>query len=771
MGGDRVQFFVSHAGRDRAWAEWVAWQLTDAGYSVELDVWDWAAGQNFMTAMSDALDRADRVVALFSTAYLDRSRYTTEEWSASMLHMPPGDPKQLLPLRVEDVAVTQIPAVLRPLLFHDLFGLEEDAARRVLLEAAAGPRRPDRPPVFPGPGRPGRLSRMGGSGPRLPGSVPRVWKVPTRNPGFTGRDSLLVLVRERLLGGDRAVVQALHGIGGVGKTQLAAEYAHRFAGDYEVVWWIAAEQAELIGGQAAALATELGCAAPGTGTAVMAQAAVTELRGRGRWLLVFDNAERPQDLTPWLPGGTTGHILITTRTQGWDELAAPVEVDVLARTESVAILRARVPALSSADADQLAEALGDLPLGVAQAAGYLAETGMSANEYLHLLSTRAGEILAEGRPLSYPRSLAAATQLAIDRLAGQDPAGAELTQLCSFLAPEPIPLAWFTRAGGELPASLADRAGDLVAWSKLLARVGRSSIARIDQHGLQLHRLTQAVLRDRLTAEQRAVTKARAEAILVANDPGDAEDPATWPGWARMLRHLLAVDIAGSNSSLRDLACGACWYLLRRGDARSGHDFARRLHEQWRCRLGDDDRHTLVAANSLAVAFEQMGRYEIARPIHEDNLAHRRRTLGDDHRETLVSATNLALTLRALGEVQAARDLDEDTLARKRRVLGDDHPLTLSSTSNLARDLRMLGEIQAARDLDEDTLARRRRILGDDHPDTLSSATNLADDLRTLGEIQAARDLDEDTLARRRRILGERHPHQEAEMEDHAIGE
>ena len=80
MEGDRKDFFVSHAGADRAWAEWVAWQLTDAGYTVELDVWDWAAGQNFMTAMSDALDRCDRVVALFSAAYFERERYTIDEW-------------------------------------------------------------------------------------------------------------------------------------------------------------------------------------------------------------------------------------------------------------------------------------------------------------------------------------------------------------------------------------------------------------------------------------------------------------------------------------------------------------------------------------------------------------------------------------------------------------------------------------------------------------------------------------------------------------------
>src|ERR1700744_3291528 len=100
MGGDRVDFFVSHAGADRAWAEWVAWQLIDAGYSVELDVWDWAAGRNFITAMSDALDRCARVVALFSAAYFERPRYTTEEWANAALHIPGTGEGRLVPMRV-----------------------------------------------------------------------------------------------------------------------------------------------------------------------------------------------------------------------------------------------------------------------------------------------------------------------------------------------------------------------------------------------------------------------------------------------------------------------------------------------------------------------------------------------------------------------------------------------------------------------------------------------------------------------------------------------
>src|SRR5262249_3015683 len=142
MSGDRTDFFVSHAGADRTWAEWVAWQLVDTGYSVELDVWDWATGQNFVIAMSKALDRCDRVVALFSAAYFDPSRYPTEEWSSAILHAPGADQGRLVPVRVEAVAADQIPAVLRPLTYRDLFGLGEKQARRALLEAVQPTSRP-----------------------------------------------------------------------------------------------------------------------------------------------------------------------------------------------------------------------------------------------------------------------------------------------------------------------------------------------------------------------------------------------------------------------------------------------------------------------------------------------------------------------------------------------------------------------------------------------------------------------------------------------------
>ena len=378
----------------------------------------------------------------------------------------------------------------------------------------------------------------------------RVWNVPARNPGFTGRDGLLAAVRERLLAGGKAVVQALQGMGGVGKTQLAIEYAHRFAEAYEVAWWVNSEQAGLIGDQFAALGAALGSIQPGgehRGSAGGGAGRACASAPGGCWSSTTPRT--PPTSRPWLPGGA-GHVLITSRERAWAEIGAPVEVDVLARAESVALLQDRVTGLGASDADRLADQLGDLPLAVAQAAGFMAETGMPAAQYLDLLRTQAGKLLDQAAPgSSYPRSLAAATRLAADRLDREDPAAAQLASVCAFLAPEPIPEDLFTSAPGELPGELAARAADPLAWRQTLAHLARQSLARIDQRGLVLHRLTQAILRDRLTAEQAAATRECSEAILAAADPGDPANPVTWPRWAQLMPHLLAADLAATGNA------------------------------------------------------------------------------------------------------------------------------------------------------------------------------------------------------------------------------
>src|SRR3712207_1864083 len=211
---------------------------------------------------------------------------------------------------------------------------------------------------------------------------------------------MLAELRRRLGAGEATlVVQALYGLGGVGKTQLAIEYAHRFAADYDLVWWIDADQPVLIPEQLATLAARLGLPTGPTVTDT-AERLLAELRGRTRWLLVLDNAERPQDVAAYLPGGI-GHVLITSRSPGWGALGGRLEVDVLPRPETIALLRARIPALSDELADKLATELGDLPLAAAQAAGYLEQTDLSAADYLRRFRTRRATLLSRGDVVGY----------------------------------------------------------------------------------------------------------------------------------------------------------------------------------------------------------------------------------------------------------------------------------------------------------------------------------------------------------------------------------
>jgi tetratricopeptide (TPR) repeat protein len=479
--------------------------------------------------------------------------------------------------------------------------------------------------------------------------------------------------------------------------------------------------------------------------------------------LIFDNAEDPAALARYLPGGG-GQVVITSRNPGWHELATPVGVDVFDRGESIALLRRRAPQLSESEAGRVAEALGDLPLALVQAGAYLSDTATGVQDYLTLLAARATELLAQSASVTYPVSLAASVQIALDRLCAQSPVALQLLTLAAYLAPEPIPLILFTTHHSELPEPLAVVAGDPLAFAGLTRLLRQHGLARVETATLELHRLLAAILRAQPHQQQDLPTLAirLLRAAVPADDPW--ENPPVWPAWRQFLRHVLvATDphrtLIGVERDVAWLLDRAALYLQARGEPAPAWPLFERAWDLRCSILGDDHPDTLESADSLAAALRESGQYERARQLGENTLTRCRRVLGDDDPRTLRSAGRLALSLWELGQYERACQLGENTLTRCRRVLGDDHSRTLRSAFVFAIVLWELGQYERARQLGEDTLTRCRRVLGDDHPITLLSAFILAAALQGLGQYESARQLGEDALTHCRRVLGDNHPH------------
>lgn len=603
-------------------------------------------------------------------------------------------------------------------------------------------------------------------GDRHPGTQPQVWgHVPLRNPDFVGRVELLAQLGRKLSeSGPTAVLpEALHGMGGVGKSQTVVEYIHRHASEYEVVWWISAEQPAQIKASFVELAKKLGVAA--AAAADTAVPAVLEALRRGepyqRWLLVFDNADRPQDVRPYFPAGN-GHIVVTSRNSEWGGFARPVEVDLFTRQESVELLHRRGGNLDDAEADALAEALGDLPLAVEQAAAWRAQTGMQVSEYLELLRQNRTELLETGTSSEDQLPVAAAWNVPLNRLKNDHRAALQLLQVCAFFGPDPISQKLFRGVrDAPVPDALADALRDPIKLSRAVREISRYSLAKIDHraNALQLHRLVQTVLKNRLDQEEQDRMRHAVHVLLVNGDPGDPDVTANWPRYAELLPHALVSRLIGCQDRwVRVLVTNLVRYLLNTGDFDGARDLAGQAMESWRESLGQKDFDTLEMSRRYGIALRRMGRNAEAQRLNEQTHELMRDLVGDDHEAMLNMLDTLAADRRSQGEFARELEIRQEVYDRAAVILGKDDPQTLNYANNLASAFRLMGDYDRARRIDEANLRRRVAVLGPDHTLTFSSHNSLCMDLRELGRYAEAIRLQDESLALQREQFGVDHP-------------
>jgi len=677
-------FFISYNSADRQWAEWIAWQLEEAGYTTVLQAWDFRPGSNFVLEMQRAATEAERTIAVLSPDYLG-ARFTQPEWAAAFAQDPTGEKGTLLPVRIRECDLT---GLLPQIIYIDLVGLDELAAQDALL---AGVRRERAKPTAP-PGFPGVIPRSVLQRPRFPGALPPTWNVPhLRNPNFTGRESLLADLRKALTSGQpAALTQAISGLGGVGKTQLAVEYAYRHAAEYDVVWWVRAEEPATLPSDYAGLAGELGLPEEDAPEQrVVVQAVRRWLGQNAGWLLVFDNAPGPAEVHDYLPQAAMGHVLITSRNPVWRGAASPLTVRVMERPESVDFLLKRTGRADEEAADALAEALGDLPLALEQAGAYVEASGGTLSGYLRLFRRRHRELLSRGRPSTdYPDTVATTWVLSFQQVQQASPAGADLLNLCAFLAPDDIPQDLLSEGAQHLPQPLAEAVADPLTFDEAVAALRRYSLVGVGGDALSVHRLVQAVACDRLAEEARRTWAEAAVNLVNSAFPFDSDDVRTWPECSRLLPHALVV--AGHAEAL-GVALEATGRLL----------------------------------NQVGLYLGARAEFVEAKVAFERSLVVEEAAFGSDHPEVAAVVNNLGGVLKDLGDLEGAQAAYERALAIDEAVFGPGHPEVATVVNNLGRVLQDLGDLKGARAAFERSLVIDEAAFGSNHPNVAVSVNNL----------------------------------------------
>jgi cellulose biosynthesis protein BcsQ/tetratricopeptide (TPR) repeat protein len=740
---------ISYASVDRTWADWIAGELEQIGQTVtlqEIETADTVAdpGGDLLPATGPSA----RLLVLFSQDYL---RAPQAPWVWHQAAERDSTAGNLIRIRVDN---SRLPVVFtepraREL---DLFDLTEEQARPALLNAFDHP--------HPEAGGGARSEQRSGS--RFPASTPPIWNAPQRNPTFTGRSRLLEELRDRLPVSVTATApQALYGLGGAGKTQIALEYVHRFAANYDIVWWIPAEQTSLVRASLAELAEALDLPA-GASTAEAVDGVLDALR-RGepyrRWLLVFDNADQPEELRRYLPAGP-GHILLTTRNVAWGRYVTATEVPVFSRPESVNLIRRLVPGMSEPDAEMIAGKLGDLPLVIEQAAAWLAATGMPASAYSELLDTELPRMLRENPPPGYEHTPAGTWRLSLERIRADLPAAARLLEVCAFFAPEPIPMRLlygdsFIRLLRPLDPTLQDP----LLIGRLVQEIGRYALARFDagQNTIGMHRLVQTFIQSEMSPEDRDQTRRDVHDVLAAANPKEPDEPANWPDYRLIRRHLEPTGALSSpENSVRQLVIDMVRYLWRIGDLQDSQELGERALAGWRAAGAPDDLTTLWLRLHLANPIRSQARYTealaIDNEVHESLVA----TVGAEHPYVVMSLSGLAADLKGLGRYQESLDLDDNALTLATRVLGADAPRTTFAISNKALSLRFIGDFRQAADLAETAYQLSRRH-GEKRPASLVLGANLGRSYRDVGRFADAQRLLSQLLVTSNEVHGPTH--------------
>lgn len=610
------------------------------------------------------------------------------------------------------------------------------------------------------------------------------WNVPfLRNPYFTGREQILQRLH-RALAAEQTVAlsqtRAISGLGGMGKTQTAIEYAYRYAEEYEAVLWIRADSSETLMSDFAALSTILDLKLPVQqehDQQYVVSMVKRWLEKHSPWLLIFDNVNDLALVTDMLPRRASGAILLTTRLQVTGPHFTKIELEKMSREESTTFLLRRITTddeerltteISQQErvaAEQLWNVMEGLPLALDQAAAYIEETGCTISDYLELFKTHSKQLLnLRGQVAGvYPESVATTWLLTFAKVERANPVATELLRLCAFLHPDEIPESLLI-AGASFPGSAFESiVADKIERDKAIGDLRKYSLVKrnAEKKILTIHRLVQAVIKDGMDEETSRVWVERA--VQAINTTFPHVESGSWLQCELLLPHALLIaqyieQYHIISEKAGNLLYNMALYLYYRARYAESESLYRKTLQMREQQFGPEHLSVAPALDGLADLYREQGKYAQAEPLHQRALQIREPWSESEYLNIAISFYNLAILYREQGRYAEAEPLHLRALALREQHLGSEHLLVAASLNGLGLLYREQGRYAEAESLYRRALAIREQQLEPEHPQIATSLNNLAILYIDQGKYAEAEPLCQRVLVVAKQTYGEEHP-------------
>ncbi len=607
------------------------------------------------------------------------------------------------------------------------------------------------------------------------------WNVPyPRNPLFTGRNEILCLLYTLLQPSREEVtsqIYGLYGLAGIGKTQLAVEYAYRHRLLYQAVFWISAHSQTSIIASLQQIAEHLGLPGRQEGSEQeMVNSVQKWLSQRSQWLLIWDHVEQLELLLNFLPLAYRGMVLMTTCRQALGGRIQGIPLGPMTAEEGLQLLlkRAKVSDLSGASSDgsELVEQVGALPLALDQLGAFAEETGWSMTQCLHYYQTQRKQLLARRSILQrdYPDSVFTTLYATIEQVRATNTLASELLVLCALLSPEGVKEDHLLIAATSL--SQVDRA-DTYQFDRAITILRNFSLITRNhqQQKLSVHCLVQAVIEDQMDREQLEIWGERLIQAIYAMLPSATD--SMWQCCEDVLSYASVCHRLLKQQGMMFLQAAQLFdkvgrYLLEQGRYKEAGEFLEASSAQWERLVEPTDLRRVECFYWQAVLLRYQGYYERAKLLQHRVLELRKQQLGLDHLQTAESLNELAVLYCCEGNAEQAELLCQRALAIREQHLGPDHPQTAQSLSNLAFHYWKQGKYEQAEAIGLHALTLFEQSLGANHLDTARCLSNLARLYWDLEKNEKAKLFAQRALAIREQHLGPDHPEIAASLEDTA---